>query len=865
MIKVTNLNKFYNKGKSNELHVINETTLTLEDTGLVCILGESGSGKTTLMNTISGLDDFKDGTIDVDGTVITKYGSKKQEQVRNDMFGYIFQNYYLLQDRTVEYNIMLSLSLYDISDDEKEDRIDYVLKAVDMERYKKRLVSQLSGGQQQRIAIARALAKTPKVIFADEPTGNLDEANTMRIMGILKKISQECLVVVVTHEKSIADFFADRILWISDGKIEKEKYLSEHESYVLNDDNNIYLHEFNKSEYQNGAVKVDVYNNEEMPEVSIKLVYENGKIFLYSNDAKNLEILTEKDEKKVIDGPKPKVELEDVELDYNLDPLTTARVPKIGFKRVLHMARTNLKTMGKKKVFLIISLLVMSVLMVLTIQDILNILTVNEQDIIKTDSNYLRIFTQKNGMIDNEQYDASFDKVIEGIEKSGIEAQIYIQPNMFLSYKYSGFWQLENVESDIKDYSLVSLKKLDKSKLIYGKMPEAYGEIVIDKWVLDSFINQENEISNVITSVQHFIGKEVIVSKEGMALKIVGISDTNEPSVYIDELTGLGVSTWSEPVASLDMLKNVYKEEFKDITLQTDEALVSESTYELIKDEYFKEKSRNLYNYHKKTLERAARGEEPDLEELERIERRINITYEEFLFEMENADDILFTYETALGIKYNVAGTFPDEFEANYVVKEGSYELLLEKAITKLKRFNIYTSDKEAMTDFLKNSLDNETLENVNITIVDDYTKALTEFKNSRNERISQRLIITLTIFAVSMIILYFMMRANAIQRMTDLGVYRLLGISKTSIIGLFAIETILITTYTSLVGVTLTAIITKFIGSVPSLGMSVIFPWYAFVLTLVFIYTINILIGITPIRKLLKLPPAQLASKYDI
>ena len=145
MIKVTNLNKYYNRRKSNELHVINNTSLELPETGLVCILGESGSGKTTLMNTISGLDNFSDGIIEVDGKKITKFGSKIQEQVRNEKFGYIFQNYYLLMDRTVEYNLQLGLSLYNLSDQEKEERIDNVLKAVDMWRYKKRQVAHLSG------------------------------------------------------------------------------------------------------------------------------------------------------------------------------------------------------------------------------------------------------------------------------------------------------------------------------------------------------------------------------------------------------------------------------------------------------------------------------------------------------------------------------------------------------------------------------------------------------------------------------------------------------------------------------------------------------------------------------------------------
>lgn len=222
MIKVTNLNKYYNRRKSNELHVINNTSLELPETGLVCILGESGSGKTTLMNTISGLDNFSDGIIEVDGKKITKFGSKIQEQVRNEKFGYIFQNYYLLMDRTVEYNLQLGLSLYNLSDQEKEERIDYVLKAVDMWRYKKRQVAHLSGGQQQRVAIARAIAQAPPVILADEPTGNLDSGSTKEIMSILKQLHREGrTVILITHDNDIAAQ-ARRVIRIKDGKIEAD-------------------------------------------------------------------------------------------------------------------------------------------------------------------------------------------------------------------------------------------------------------------------------------------------------------------------------------------------------------------------------------------------------------------------------------------------------------------------------------------------------------------------------------------------------------------------------------------------------------------------------------------------------------------
>ena len=224
MIKVTNLNKYYNRRKSNELHVINNTSLELPETGLVCILGESGSGKTTLMNTISGLDNFSDGIIEVDGKKITKFGSKIQEQVRNEKFGYIFQNYYLLMDRTVEYNLQLGLSLYNLSDQEKEERIDYVLKAVDMWRYKKRQVAHLSGGQQQRVAIASALSKAPEVIFADEPTGALDSKAADELLQLFNAVNQEGqTILMVTHSTKAASH-AKRVLFIKDGEVFHQLY-----------------------------------------------------------------------------------------------------------------------------------------------------------------------------------------------------------------------------------------------------------------------------------------------------------------------------------------------------------------------------------------------------------------------------------------------------------------------------------------------------------------------------------------------------------------------------------------------------------------------------------------------------------------
>lgn len=188
MIAIKNVNKYFNKRKSNEIHVINNTSLEFPANGLVCLLGASGSGKTTLLNVVGGLDKIDNGEIIFKDYSIKKYKSSQWDFIRNRHFGYIFQNYILLPDLTVYQNLELVLKILNLDKDEIDQRIEYALDAVGMLKFKKRKPTQLSGGQQQRIAIARALVKSPDVVIADEPTGNLDERNTTQIMSIIKKI-----------------------------------------------------------------------------------------------------------------------------------------------------------------------------------------------------------------------------------------------------------------------------------------------------------------------------------------------------------------------------------------------------------------------------------------------------------------------------------------------------------------------------------------------------------------------------------------------------------------------------------------------------------------------------------------------------
>lgn len=222
MIEINNLIKEYNTSKK-VVHASNDITYQFKSNGLHFILGKSGCGKTTLLNILSGLDSYDSGSVIVNGYNISKLTEKELDNYRNIHIGIIFQNFNLLQDINVYDNLKIVLKLQGSKCDEKnkleqEDiKIEQILKEVGLEGYEKRKVSELSGGEKQRIAIARCLLKKTDIIFADEPTGNLDKKTGEAILDLLKQISKNRLVIVVSHDREAAYKYGDKIIHMSDG------------------------------------------------------------------------------------------------------------------------------------------------------------------------------------------------------------------------------------------------------------------------------------------------------------------------------------------------------------------------------------------------------------------------------------------------------------------------------------------------------------------------------------------------------------------------------------------------------------------------------------------------------------------------
>ena len=223
-IKVENIVKTFNRHSRNANKVLKGVSFELPDKGLVCIFGKSGSGKTTLLNIIGGLEKADSGKVYIDGECT----SGKTDPIRNAKIGFIFQNYYLEKGYTIAEILRNQMIIAGFKDEKEiERRTEEALKLVDMERFKNKLGDALSGGQQQRVAIARAIVKGSDVILADEPTGNLDAENTMKVMDILKEISRTQLVVIVTHEVSLIKKYADSHIKIVDGELVEDGEIEE--------------------------------------------------------------------------------------------------------------------------------------------------------------------------------------------------------------------------------------------------------------------------------------------------------------------------------------------------------------------------------------------------------------------------------------------------------------------------------------------------------------------------------------------------------------------------------------------------------------------------------------------------------------
>ena len=221
MLEIKKISKSYKTGNFVQ-QALDEVSLQFRKNEFVSILGPSGSGKTTLLNIIGGLDHYDSGDLIINNKSTKNYKENDWNAYRNNCIGFIFQNYNLIGHISILENVEMGMTLSGVGTKEKKKRAQEALEKVGLLEHAHKKPNQLSGGQMQRVAIARALANNPDIILADEPTGALDTKTSEQIMELIKEISKDKLVIMVTHNRELAEKFSTRIVELKDGKLKKD-------------------------------------------------------------------------------------------------------------------------------------------------------------------------------------------------------------------------------------------------------------------------------------------------------------------------------------------------------------------------------------------------------------------------------------------------------------------------------------------------------------------------------------------------------------------------------------------------------------------------------------------------------------------
>ena len=807
MIKLKGVNKYFNKGKKNQIHVINDTTVNLGTSGLVALLGPSGSGKTTLLNAIGGLDKVNKGDIFVDGQKITGRGAAKVDKIRNLNIGYIFQDYKLVDNMTVYENVAMALKMIGIKDQKEiKKRITYVLETLGIYRYRNRLCGMLSGGERQRVGIARAIAKNPKIIIADEPTGNLDSANTIEIMNIIKAISRDRLVVLVTHEVELAKFYASRIIELKDGKIEKDYENLTDDSLNYRLDHKFYLKDFDTQESVSGqAVNVNFYGDAE-DKLDIDVVVKNGNIYIKTKNSQRVEVIDDHSMIEFVDDHFKEIDktlYEEYKFDFD-EVVDTSIKEKyssiIGFFPSLLYGFKKVMKYPLIKKLLLIGFILAGVFITYSLSTIYASLDVQDKDFINANKDYISVDMPKIEVDRYEEYEAMPE--VEYILPGDGTAMMTIN----LDFYYQSSW----AQADFSG-SLTDINKITESDLIYGRMPENQYEIVIDNFTAEKMFEYGMCKQVGITSAEQLIGMEANMPNM-KPFTIVGITDKVQPLIYVDP----------------DM--------FIDISYNKNEDFYEEEGL-----------SKNIFNY--ETVPRVftlKTGELPD----EPYETLISYDYVYDYYIGKELDDVKVN-----GHKLKVVGYYESsEISDVYLVNQ---ETIKYSIISEATSFTVAPTDMDETLAAL--------IEEKNLSAQSSYEKARQEYVEGKMDMVRSTIILGAIMLAISLIEVLLMTRSSFLSRIKEIGIFRAIGVKKTDIYKMFLGEIFAITTMSSLVGILLMSYALYKLSKVSYLSTMFAMNPVVFFGAIIIVYVFNSIVGLIPVFNTMRKTPAAILARHDV
>lgn len=824
MISVKDLKKTYGRGTRFKEEVLHGVSFDLPETGFVCILGRSGSGKTSLLNAIGGLDVFDSGTLEIDGKTLSNSSSREMEKQRNANFGYVFQNYYLLSEHSAAYNVYLGLNSLDLNEEEKLKRVAEALEKVGMLRFRKRLVGELSGGQQQRIAIARALAKSPRVIFADEPTGNLDEESTLNICSLLKKLSKTSLVVMVTHEERLANFFADRIIRIEDGRIGSDEAGWERGSLVSADKNTVYEADYKEQTISSDKLNIRVLAAEDTDPADITLIVENGRLLIKTDDSRLVMYSKQSEPPFIKKGHRPVLELK--ELDDAAPDAAFADRPKLKKRSRsglgLRMLFAELKTTASKKklrnaatgLFIVL----LSIMLLLSISDIAAAAKIKPEDFITADSHVLELSFDKGPNFEDRSALSVAEYVPECLkllDEKGFDIDYIPDTNLPFQFYCDVMPQYGMLSMSLGKYNIADIERLDASKIVYGRMPERFDEIVVDRWVIKKCTSTDGIVQNLIPDNEYMIGKRLVIGEKHYWPTIVGICDSGEPSVYMNKAGMLSVG--------IRGMEAMPYSEFISVTGRTDVAPLAPGECAII--------SQNSGDYYKKRIGQKVA-----------MPNGLLLYFRELV---ENTDH-------------------DHEIYAPMIIADEDVDDFLRFAIEGVTHFDLWCADKAAVKRALSEPLSKELDGVVRIDVGDIYGREHASFMAKRSVRLQTRFIITAAAGLLCLVMLYVIQRFRVRDRMSMIAVYRMLGIPGRDSAAVFILENVLLALKYALPAIFLTWAVITVLPMLGVGGLSITIPLWVPFAALAVIIAAEIAVALIATARLLKMPPAKLAAKYD-
>ena len=797
MIKLINVYKYFNKGKKNEVKAIDNTSIDLPDKGIVTLLGPSGCGKTTLLNSIGGLSRINKGSIYIDGERITKRSVNKIDKIRSLKIGYIFQNFNLLDDETVFDNVSLVLKINGLKDKEEiKKRVNFCLESLGIYRYRNRYANMLSGGERQRVSIARAIVKDPEVIIADEPTGNLDSKNTIEVMNIIKSISRDRLVILVTHESELAKFYSDRIIEISDGKIVKDYENTDNHELDYRLDNKIYLKDIeNYSNKEVGSAKVEYYSDN-TDKVNFKIVVKNDNIYIESDSLKKIEVINNSNI-ELVDAHYEKINkkvYEEFSFDFNKvkdnkfkekysSIYNVVTSTKKGFRKVLNYSFV--------KKLLLIGFFTSSLFVMYSVSSIMSTFKVDEKNFVTYNKDY--VLLNKKNMSVNEFNNLNKVSNVEYVLPSDGKVQV--------NFKFNKFLQTSGILESMSG-SLASYNKVDK--VINGVKTNGKKEIIIDKMVIDNFLSVSDAKSAGFNTYDSFINEYVYLQNDDV-YKIVGISDTNSPSIYVNDSEFVyfienSLNDTYIPEEGSDKLKSY---ERANITLTKGSLPVND--YEVIVNENMKD----MYPLDKS------------------IDKKVG----------DN--------------KLKVVGYYKSGSESGLLVSENTIKNGL---ILTSDKFVISSSDKDSTISELKTSKYN---------VVDTYKDSLSSYKRDIEESNRNKIIYSSVIVIISLIEIYLIVRSSFLSRVKEVGILRSIGVKRKDIYKMFMGEILSITLISSVPGLMVMGYILYTLSKISVLN--IVINWYVVLISFVIILVFNILFGLLPVYRTIRKTPHEILSRNDV